>query len=231
MGKSHIKRLAAPKSWPINRKTNVWVLRSNSGSHTFETSMPVGLIIKEILGYVKTTKETKYVLNQKKVLVNGKLVKKQKLPVGILDVITIGQDNYRIIVDRKGKLIPVQIKDAEAKLILKKVKSKKSLKGKKTQINFAEGTNILSEEKYDAGDTIVFSNEKIKEHLKLENGAMIYILAGKQVGNIGIIKDIQEKKGLQPARITFTKGKEDFETLKEYVLVIGKTKPLITVEK
>lgn len=231
MGKAHIKRLAAPKSWPINRKTNVWVLRSNPGSHTFETSMPVGVIIKEILGYVKNTKETKYVLNQKKVLVNGRLVKKQKLPVGILDVITIGKDNYRIIINVKGKLIPVKIKDAEAKLILRKVKSKKSIKGKKTQINFAEGTNILSEEKYNTGDTLVFSNEKIKEHLKLEKGSMIYILAGKQVGNIGVIKDIQEKKGLQPARITFTKGKEDFETLKEYVFVIGKTKPLITLEK
>ncbi len=231
MGKAHIKRLAAPKSWPINRKTNVWVLKSSPGPHTFETSMPVGLIIKEILGYVKTTKETKYVLNQKKIFVNGKLVKNQKLPAGILDVVTIGKDNYRIIMDTKGKLIPVKIKDVESKLILKKVGNKKSLKGKKTQINFADGTNILSEEKYVTGDTVVFSNEKIKEHLKLEKDSLVYILAGKQVGKIGIIKEIHEKKGLQPSRVTFTQGKKDYETSKEYVFVVGKTKPLVTLEK
>ena len=116
-------------------------------------------------------------------------------------------------------------------VILKQVENKKSLKGKKTQINFTDGTNLLSEEKYATGDTIVFSNEKIKEHLILEKGSMVYVLAGKQVGKIGIIKEIQEKKGLQPSRVTFTQGKEDYETSKEYVFVVGKTKPLVTLEK
>jgi small subunit ribosomal protein S4e len=231
MGKGHIKRLAAPKSWPINRKTNVWVLRSSPGSHTLETSMPAGLILKEILGYVKSTKETKYVLNQGKVSVNGQLVKKQKLPVGILDVITIGKDNYRMIIDTNGKLIPVKIKNDEAKLILKKVSNKTALQGKKTQVNFSEGSNIISEEKYDTGDTVVFTEKKAVDHIKLEKGAMIYILAGKQVGNIGVVKEIKEKKGLQPAKIIFTQGKEDFETLRKYIFVIGKNKPLITIEK
>lgn len=232
MGKGqHIKRLAAPKSWPINRKTNVWVLRSNPGSHTFETSMPAGLILKEILGYVKTTKETKYILSQGKVFVNGQLIKKQKLPVGILDVITIGDDDYRIIVDTKGKLIPVKIKNDEAKLILKKVVNKISLKDNKTQINFSEGTNMISEEKYNNGDTVVFSNKKVKEHIKLEKGAIGYILAGKQVGRIGLVKEIKIKKGLQPAKIILTQGKEDFETLRNYVFIVGKNKPLITLEK
>ncbi|MBT6995310.1 30S ribosomal protein S4e [Candidatus Woesearchaeota archaeon] len=232
MGKGqHIKRLAAPKSWPINRKTNVWVLRSNPGSHTFETSMPAGLILKEILGYVKTTKETKYIVNQGKVSVNGKIVKKQKLPVGILDVITIGKDNYRIIINTKGKLIPVKIKNDEAKLILKRVENKTSLKNKKIQVNFSEGSNMISKEKYNTGDTVVFSDNKVKEHIKLEKGSMGYILAGKQVGRIGLIKEIIEKKGLQPAKIIFTQGKEDFETLRNYVFIVGKNKPLVTLEK
>ncbi len=230
MAKAHIKRLAAPKSWPINRKTNVWVLRSNPGSHSFETSMPAGLILKEILNYVKTTKETKYVINEGKVSVNGKVIKKQKFPVGILDVITIGKDNYRIIINTKGKLIPIKIKNDEAKLLLKRVENKTSLKGKKTQINFSEGSNLLSEEKYSTGDTVIFSDNKVKDHIKLEKGVMCYILAGKQVGKTGLVKEIIQKKGLQPAKIIFTQGKEDFETLRNYVFVVGKTKPLVTLQ-
>ena len=229
MGKAHIKRIAAPKSWPIQRKTTKWITRSTPGAHKLEESMPLGVILKEILNYAETTKEVKYILSQKKVSINGKVMKDHKFPVGIMDVLTAGKDNYRIILDKKGKLIPVSINATESKLNPKKVMKKTSIKGKKIQVNFSDGTNILSKENYQTGDTVVFSNKKPKEHLKFENGALIYILAGKQVGQIGVIKEIIQKKGLQTTRIIFTQGKELSETLKKYTFVIGKDKPIVTL--
>ena len=146
-----------------------------------------------------------------------------------MDVLTADKDNYRIMLDKKGKLVPVIINATESKLIPKKVINKTSTKGKKTQVNFSDGTNILSKENYQTGDTVIFSDNKPKEHLKFEKGALIYILAGKQVGQIGVIKEIIQKKGLQPLRIVFTQGKENSETLKSYTFVIGKDKPIVTL--
>lgn len=231
MGKGHIKRLAAPKSWPIKRKINTWVTRPSAGPHNLNSSMALGTILKEILGYVQNIKETKYVLSNDKVLVNGVVRKSQKFPVGIMDVLSVGEDNFRIIINKKGKLMPIKIPKTEAKLILKKVTNKTSLKGKKTQINFGDGSNLLSNEKYQTGDTVVFSDNKVKEHLKFEKGAMIYITAGKQVGQVGTIKELKEKEGLQPTTIIFTQGKENHETPKDYVFIVGKNKPLVTLSE
>lgn len=229
MGKSHLKRIAAPKSWPIKRKSSKWVYRPNPGPHKIENSLPIGVIVKELLGYVKNTKEIKYVLNQKKVLVNGKIRKDHKFPVGVMDVLTVGNDNFRVLLNKKGKLTTVEISSAEAKVQPKKIIGKKSLKGKKLQVNLTDGTNILSKEDYKVGDTLVFSENKVKDHFKLEKGAIIYIISGKQVGSIGILKKTEEKKGLQQKEITFTQGKEDYKTLKKYAFVIGKNKPVINI--
>ena len=231
MGKAHIKRLSAPKSWPIKRKENTWVTRPNAGPHNLDSSMSIGTVIKDLLGYVKNTKETKYVLSASKIMVNGKVRKDLKFPVGIMDVLSVGEDSFRIIINKKGKLIPIKIPSTEAKLVLRKVSNKTSLKDKKVQVNFEDGTNLLSKEKYQTGDTVVFSDNKVKDHLKFEKGAMIYITAGKQVGQVGVIKEVKEKKGLQPTTIIFTQWKENHETPKKYVFIVGKTKPLVSLSE
>ncbi len=229
MGKGHIKRISAPKSWPIKRKTTKWVIRPFPGSQKLEYSLPLGVILKEILDYSTNTKETKYILNEGKILVNGKSRKTQKFPVGLMDVVTVDKDNFRLMINQKGKLVPIKITDAEAKIYLKKVINKTSLKGKKLQINFSDGTNLLSNDDYKTGDTVLFDNAKPVEKIRLEKGALIYILAGKQVGKVGVVKDIETTKGLQKTKISFTEGKNDFETLKDYAFVIGKTKPMVTL--
>ncbi|MCD4759872.1 30S ribosomal protein S4e [archaeon] len=229
MVKNHIKRIAAQNSCPIKRKITKWITKQTPGPHKTENSLPMGVLLKEMLGYSTTTKETKYILSQGKILVNGKVRKDKKFPVGIMDVLTADKDNFRIMIDKKGKLVPVKISTAEIKINPKRVIKKTTIKGNKIQVNFLDGTNLLSKEKYSTGDTIVFSDNKVKEHLKFEKGALIYILAGKKVGHIGAIKEIIETKGSQPTKIIFTQGKENFETLKKYVFVIGKTKPIITL--
>lgn len=229
MGKSHIKRVAAPKSWPISRRTTKWVIRSNPGPHTLESSMPLGVFIKEVLNYTKNTKETKFVLTNGQVMVNGKIRKDQKFPVGIMDVLTAGKDNYRIMINKKGQIVPIKIDEAESKIYLRQVINRTTLKGKKMQVNLADGTNLLSNEKYNRGDTVVFADNKIKEHIKLVKGVVVYILDGKKVGSYGVVKEIKNNKGLQEPKIVLTRDKEEFETLQKYAFVIGKEKPIITL--
>jgi ribosomal protein S4E len=104
------------------------------------------------------------------------------------------------------------------------------LKGKKLQINFLDGINLLSKDnKLKVSDTIVYKDNKEGDHLKFEKGALIYLIEGKQVGKIGTIKEFQQEKGLQDPKLIFQSGKEEYTTLKDYAIVIGKTKPIVDI--
>ena len=47
---SHLKRLAMPRSWPLPRKTNIWVTRARSGAHALERCMPINVVLRDVLG-------------------------------------------------------------------------------------------------------------------------------------------------------------------------------------
>ena len=50
-GTTHLKRNPAPKFWTIHRKEFVWTVRPKSGPHALQQSLPLTLIVKEMLGY------------------------------------------------------------------------------------------------------------------------------------------------------------------------------------
>lgn len=230
MGKHHLKRINSPKTWPINRKSTKWVTRPRSGSHPLERTVAINTVIKEFLEKVKTSKEVKVILNKGIVKVDGKIRKDIRFPLCVLDVITIKDENYRLLINEKGKLYLHPIKKEDAAIKPRKIIGKKLLKGNKIQINFSDGTNILTTNKgLKVSDTIIYSDEKEKEHVKLEKGSLIYLLKGKQVGKMGVIKEIREGKGTRPTKVYFQSGKDSFETLKDYAFAIGKTKPLIDI--
>ena len=57
MGKDHIKRLAAHKTWPIKRNGTEFVTKSSPGPHSMDKGIPFGVLLKEILKYSNTTRE------------------------------------------------------------------------------------------------------------------------------------------------------------------------------
>lgn len=67
---------------------------------------------------------------------------------------------------------------------------------------------------------------KIKEHLKFAEGMSCLLLGGSHIGEVGIIKKIEDSK----ITIASDSG-NDFETLKKFVYIVGKEKPLIKGEK
>jgi len=230
MGKLHLKRINAPKTWPIERKLTKWISRPRPGSQPMHRTLSLNTIIKEILKITKTSKEVRVILNKGLVKVDGKVRKDQNFPVSVLDVISILDDNYRLLINTKGKLYLHPTKKADAAVKPKKIIGKKILKGNKLQINLIDGNNVLSKDKkLQVSDTIIYENNKEKDNLQFEKGALIYLVEGKQVGKIGIIKDIQPRKGIQPSKILFQTGKQDHTTLKDYAIVIGKTKPVIDI--
>lgn len=231
---NHLKRITLPRTARLPRKSTKWITRPNTATHKLKDATSINTLLKEILKITKTTKETKFILNSGKVKIDGIVRKDYKFPVGVMDVVSIDGINkhYRILYDEIGKLIAVPTTSEDATLKPRKIINKKTLKGKKTQINLGDGYNLLSSSKdYKVNDTLMFdlSENKVKSHLKLEKGATIYIADGKKRGMVGKIKEIIDVKGLQPNTIIFTKDEAEFKTKKEYAIVIGKTKPEIGI--
>ena len=85
----HMKRLAAPRSWPLKRKENVFTTKQCPGSHSVEESVPAALMLRDILKVCDTSREAKRIVGNRDLLVDGKPVRSVKAPVGIMDVVAI----------------------------------------------------------------------------------------------------------------------------------------------
>ncbi|HLD15664.1 MAG TPA: 30S ribosomal protein S4e [Candidatus Nanoarchaeia archaeon] len=222
---SHLKRLAAPKTWPIKRKQSSFITRPSPGPHNLVSSMPIDFILRELLEFAKTKREINKVLNERKILVNNTAIKEKNHPVGIFDTISIPAtgDYFRLLFSRLGKFILHKTTKTDAEIKYLRIKNKKILKGGKIQLNFSDGTNMVTEKKdYKVGDTLIVHGKELMKHLKFEKGALIYLISGKHIGKTGTLHEVLSFKGSQQDRIVL-KGKEgNIDTLKEYAFVIEK---------
>lgn len=129
------------------------------------------------------------------VKINNKIRKDENFPVQVFDTLNLDKAklNYRLeIVNRKFSLTEISAKDAESKIV--KIFGKKILGAKKVQMNLDDGQNIVTNEKFSVGDSIVLNTKdgKIVKILPLKKGAMIEIIAGKHAGEKGKLVDFEE---------------------------------------
>ena len=219
----HLKRIFAPSTWPIARKGYTYIAKPSRGPHTLATSMPLNVILTQILKVVKTTREVRKILQNKFVLVNHKVCNDSKFPVGIMDVLTFVplKKNYRMLFSETGKFTFQEISEAQSKLLFKQITGKTLLKKGVLQLNFGDGTNLLvDKDDYKVGDSLIFSGGSLKKHLKLEKGCTIYLVGGTQTGKYGVLESVSKPAPHLPSLIHFTLGKETFSTIKEYAFVV-----------
>ena len=97
----HQKRISAPKSWPIAKKTNHWVIAPSPGAHSRE-AVPILVGRGHMLHLADNAKEAKRILHNGSVTVNGRVVKKHKAQVGLFDVLATAGKSYRMLPTRGG---------------------------------------------------------------------------------------------------------------------------------
>ncbi|UCF50572.1 MAG: 30S ribosomal protein S4e [Thermoplasmatales archaeon] len=227
----HLKRLNAPRTLQIHRKEETWTIKSSPGPHSLEKSIPLGLVIRNYLNLADTLKETKRIISNGEILVDGIIRKNHKFPCGIMDVISIPKlkKDYRILFNRRGKLILIPISSKESNWKLCRIENKTIVKGKKIQLNLHDGTNkLVKKDEYKTGDVlkILFNEQKIDDIFKFEKGTVSMIIGGSHIGEVANIEDIEIIASSKP-NLTKMKGKNDFTTLQKYVFPIGKAKPAI----
>ncbi len=234
--KRHLKRLRVPKFWKIPKKVYKWAPKPSPGPHKAFESIPLVIIVRDILGIADTSKEAKSIIKMGNILVDGKARKDIKYPVGLMDVITVPElkMRYRIFPTNHG-LELVEIDADESKKKIYKVENKVYVKNKKIQLNLHDNTNILLDEKdgnkYKTGDSVLMDLDKkeIEKHLKLKKGNMIVITRGKNIGVWGKIDDVVITKTKEPTKVICDVDGEMLEVIKDYIFVIGEKESAINV--
>lgn len=237
-GSNRNKRRALPVARQVLRKTYTWALRPTPGPHSKETVLPLGEIIREKLGLASNRKEIKAILNSGNVLVDGKLRKEAKFPVGLFDVIKLEAEKkqFRVVFDRKGRLQLQEMDAKEAPLKVVKVVRKKMLGKNAVQLTANDGKTFTEKDpKARVGDSLVIElpENKVAEQLELKEGQLVYLMAGNHVGKIATVQKLvpgtMQKKAL--AELSAKEG--DFQTITDNLLVLGNKKPaiLVTEEK
>ena len=143
MSRSHHKRLVMPRTWPLTRKTNIWAQKPNPSGHQIEMCMPLGIILRDVLGLAHNMREAKRILHARSVMVDGKVETDRACGVGLMDVLTVGEENFRCILDTNGKLRYRSIPKKAAGSKICRVKGKTTVKGGKTQVHLHDGRNIV----------------------------------------------------------------------------------------
>jgi small subunit ribosomal protein S4e len=225
----HQKRISVPKSWRISKKANKWITTTLPGPHHNEQSIPLAIVLRDMLGLVDNRAEAKRVLSEGNILVDGIVRKDLRFPVGMFDVITVPLNNtsYRVLLDRKGRLILHKLEDVHANKLCR-INNKTTVKGGAVQLNLSDGTNLIGSDDYGTKDSIILSipDKKVVKHLEYKVGNLAMIVGGKHTGEIGTIKEINTVRSSKHNTVSIS-GEYDFETIEDYVVVIGENRPEI----
>ncbi len=224
MSSNHRKRLAMPRTWALPRKRTVWISKADPCGHPHEMCMPLSVIIRDELGLAQSKREVKRMLATRQILVDGRVPKSVDRGVGLMDVLTIGDDNYRGILDQRGKLRYLQISPSEAKSKICRINGKTTVKGGITQYNLHDGRNIMLDKAtaYNTGDSLVISlpDQTVRGHHAFEDGAKAYLIGGTHVGTVSKVKSLTVKRSSMENEVSFP----EFGTVKRNVFILGEFK-------
>ncbi|UCD72583.1 MAG: 30S ribosomal protein S4e [Candidatus Bathyarchaeota archaeon] len=243
-GDKRLKRMKAPAFWPIPRKRDLWTAKPSPGPHRSSRCLTLLTVIRDILNLTKTYKETRMVLSEEKVKVDGKSRRDMKFPIGVMDVVEIpdAESYYRILPSRKGLTLH-SVDREEAVFKLCRIENKSSLDEALFQLNLHDGRNIIVGDKEAEEQDHLASNMKtfdvlkigmprqeLLDHLSFDVGSYAIVTEGKNAGRHGKVVAIDREHGLRPKIVTLEDvSGNNFQTILEYVFAIGIEEPWISL--
>lgn len=204
---THMKRLPAPKHYPIGRKEGKYTT-TIKGSRSPEQAIPAVLFLREVTEYAENKKEAKQIIRDGNLLRNGEPVRDIKDGIGVLDVVHLPptEESYRVIKDgRKLGFVPVTDDDRYAARI-----EDKQVEGDEYVYRLHNGENHRTDKEYSTGNTLVFSDGNVKE-VALEEGATALVIGGAHAGETAEINEIRER-GMNTNTAIVESETQEFET-------------------
>mmetsp|Transcript_8642 Transcript_8642/g.36013 ORF Transcript_8642/g.36013 Transcript_8642/m.36013 type:complete len:261 (-) Transcript_8642:53-835(-) len=235
--KKHLKRLAAPKHWMLDKLSGTWAPKPSAGPHKTRECLPLVVLLRNRLKYALTSREVTLIVMQRLIQVDKKVRTDARYPAGFMDVISIKEtgENFRLLYDIKGRFNVHPIGEEEAKFKLCQVT--KTYTGKKgiPCLTTHDGRTIrYPDPDIKTHDTVKYEFEsgKIVDFVHFDVGNICMITGGKNLGRIGVIERKEKHPGSYDiVHIKDTKGNQ-FATRLTNVFVIGNgTTSLVTVPK
>merc|ERR1719435_809263 len=183
----HLKRLAAPKSWMLDKLGGAFTIKSRSGPHKQSASLPITLFIRNRLKYALNAKEVQTILKQRLVKIDGQVRTDPKFPTGFMDVIKVEKtgENFRIIYDVKGRFTVHRITAQEAKYKLCKVREIKLGPKGVPFLYTADGRTIRYPDpiiKRHDSVQLDISTGKIQDVIPFDTGNLCMVTGGRNTG-------------------------------------------------
>ena len=227
----HRKRLSTKTNYPLEKKVKKFVICPRPGPHKKEESIPLASLLRDILKYCDNAKEAKNIIKSGKIMVDGKIRKDYKYPVGMFDVITIPDIKESFIVlprEKWQKLMKTKNKDFK----ICRIENKTGVKGGKIQLNLNDGKNVVVEKDvYKTGDSLLISlpDLKIKKHIKRIKGCLCLITKGNKKGKIGKLKEIKKSRSSNPNLASVEIDQKTVDVPEKFIFVIGEKSPEIEI--
>ncbi len=242
-GSRHLKSMASPVHWPIHKKELRWVPKPSPGPHPIGDSLPLLLVVRDILGLAKTRREAQMILSEGKVMVNGRVIQDDAFPLGTMDIVEIPAmvKTYRLLPSRKGGFVLHDVDGEEKGFKLCKIINKTTLNGGHLQLNLSDGRNVRvnvkdprnpKEDIYETEDVLKVKvpDTEILDHIKFGGGVLALVTSGKNTGRWGKVVKVERGEGPLPTTVTIEDAEDErFQTIIDYTFAIGRDKPLISL--
>jgi small subunit ribosomal protein S4e len=194
--------------------------------------MPINIVIRDVIGLARSTREVRSILHNGLAKVDGRIVKDTRRGVGVMDVLTLGEENYRCVLDTNGRLRYRPISADEAGWKVCRVEGKSTIKGGKTQVHLHDGRNIIVDDasEHKTGDSLKISlpEQKVLEHIKFGEGTRCMLVGGVHVGKLADVTDVIVKRSSMSNEVEF----DGFGTVTDNVFSVGNcTLPAVEVSQ
>jgi len=243
--KKHLKRLAAPSSWMLDKLGGTYAPRPSPGPHKLRESLPLSIFLRNKLKYALTGREVTLIVAQRLVKVDGKVRTDNTYPAGFMDVISIDKsgEHFRLMYDVKGRFAVHRITEEESKYKLCKVRRVQlGAKGVPHLVTHDGRTIRYPDPAIKVNDTIklllpttpiapatagapnptaVESSHKIDGFIKFEVGNLVMVTGGRNMGRAGTITHRERHVGgFDIVHVRDVQGR-DFATRLSNIFVIG----------
>jgi len=235
--KKHLKRLAAPSSWMLDKLSGTYAPRPSPGPHKLRESLPLTIFLRNRLKYALTGREVTTITAQRLIKIDGKVRTDDTYPIGFQDVVAIEKSGeyFRLLYDVKGRFTIHRVTAEEATYKLCKVKKMATgARGVPFIVTHDGRTIRYPDPSIRVNDTIKFDIEqgKITEFVKFDTGNVVMVTGGRNMGRVGIIT--HRERHIGGFDIVHVKDVLDrtFATRVSNVFIIGEgNKPWISLPK
>lgn len=214
----HVKSLNSPKFAHIHKKEHEYTTRQNPGRHSHNKSIALTIFVEKT-GVAGTRREANQVIRQGLVSVNGSKVMEPKFPVGLHDMIAVGDEKHVIKVNSRGQIHIV--KDDKKSAQLYKVVGKYKFKKNSIMLRLHDGSAVKGDDSTNVDDSVLMEGGKVSKVIKFNSGSRCEIVDGVHVGREGTIKEVHPGNIHKDKSVTVEeKSGKKFETLVKNIIIV-----------